>query len=191
MPEPFRVLVVCLGNVCRSPLAERLLRHRLDELLGERAGEVEVGSAGVRALVGAPMDTTSAAELVRLGGDPAGFASRQLEPAATEGAGLVLTATRELRSRALEEAPRALKRTFTLRELATVLAADGFDAGPTTPVDLVRRAASWRGAVSVDDYDVPDPIGRSADVHREVADLLDAACTAIASSLAAAVLSAP
>ena len=52
----FSVLVVCLGNVCRSPLAERVLRLRLAELPDGPAGTVRVSSAGIRALVGAPMD---------------------------------------------------------------------------------------------------------------------------------------
>lgn len=41
-----RVLFVCLGNICRSPTAEGILRHKLREAgLG---GQVEVASAGNR-----------------------------------------------------------------------------------------------------------------------------------------------
>lgn len=178
------VLVVCLGNVCRSPVAERLLRLRFDDLLGRRADAVTVTSAGVRALVGHPMDDRSAAELTRLGGDARGFASTQLTTPMLESAGLVLTATIELRSRVLEEAPRALRRTFTLRELAELIA-DG-DAGEG-PAELVADAARRRKAPDVDAYDVPDPIGRSVHVHRQVADLIDRSCTVIARSLAATV----
>ncbi|MFQ5601623.1 MAG: low molecular weight protein-tyrosine-phosphatase [Candidatus Krumholzibacteriia bacterium] len=50
--ERTRILVVCYGNICRSPTAEALLRRELD-----RAGlgpQYEVGSAGVRALHGNP-----------------------------------------------------------------------------------------------------------------------------------------
>ncbi|MEE7567936.1 low molecular weight phosphotyrosine protein phosphatase, partial [Xanthomonas sp. Kuri4-3] len=39
-----RLLVVCLGNICRSPMGEGALRHRLAEArLGDR---IEVDSAG-------------------------------------------------------------------------------------------------------------------------------------------------
>jgi protein-tyrosine phosphatase len=179
----FTILVVCLGNVCRSPVAERLLRLRFQELLGERASAVDVSSAGVRAMVGSPVHELSAAELVRLGGDPAGFAARQVTPALPGEADLVLTATSELRSRVLEEAPRALKRAFTIRELATLLRAD-LDEPVTGPADLVARAAARRGAVPVPDYGVPDPIGRSAEVHRQAAELLDADCAVIARRIA-------
>lgn len=44
-------------------LAERLLRERLSEQLGDRSGEVVVESAGVRAVVGHPMDKMAAQEL--------------------------------------------------------------------------------------------------------------------------------
>ncbi|WP_446740540.1 arsenate reductase/protein-tyrosine-phosphatase family protein [Ornithinimicrobium sp. CNJ-824] len=44
-----RILVVCTGNVCRSPLVERLLQQGLDERWGP--GAFEVRSAGTGALV--------------------------------------------------------------------------------------------------------------------------------------------
>ncbi len=186
MGEPFEILVVCLGNVCRSPLAERVLRMRLDEL-GAGSPVVQVSSAGARALVGHPMDERAAAELRRLGGDPDGFAATQLTGAAASGADLVLAATRELRSRVLEEAPRALRRTFTIRELAGLLATDpdpaAIEDGATA---LVARAAARRGAGAVAEYDVTDPYGRAQEVHREVADVLDRDCTTIARAVAAA-----
>lgn len=186
------IVVVCLGNVCRSPLAERLLRHRFDALLGDAAGAVSVASAGVTALVGRAMDPLAAAELRRLGGDPEDFVARQWR-SEMGGADLLLTATRALRSRVLEEAPRALKRTFTIREFAALTGdrSDAADSAPSRaghPADLVARAASWRGSTVIEDYDVPDPIGQPAPVHREVAELLDRDCDTIARALVAALL---
>ena len=44
MSEPYRVCVVCSGNICRSPMGEIVLRHKLEEAgLGDR---VVVDSAG-------------------------------------------------------------------------------------------------------------------------------------------------
>jgi protein-tyrosine phosphatase len=187
--EQFTILVVCLGNVCRSPLAERLLRMRFEQMLGDGASAVRVSSAGVRALVGDPMNESSAAELRRLGGDPDGFVSSQVTAARATEADLVLTATRDLRSRVLEEAPRALKRTFTIREFAA-LASDGPERRRVSgAADLVAQAASWRGSAQILEYDVPDPIGKSEAVHREVADMLDADCEAIARAVVGAILS--
>ena len=190
MSEQFEILVVCLGNVCRSPLAERLLRARFDEMLGEDAAAITVNSAGMRALVGDPMNESAATELVRLGGDPSGFRASQVTASRLAGADLVLTATRTLRSRALEEAPRALKRTFTIREFAALATDPGLQArGLASPLDLVAQAASWRGSGSIAEYDVADPIGQSQEFHHAVADVLDADCTAIARAVTAAVLS--
>ena len=84
----FAVLVVCVGNVCRSPLAERLLQFRLDELLGASRDHVQVTSAGVLALSGSGMDPTAAQELQRLGGDSEGFAAQQFTAQQVEGADL-------------------------------------------------------------------------------------------------------
>ena len=115
MSEPYDVLVVCEGNLCRSPLAERLLTSRLAE------SGVRVSSAGVHAVVVAPMDASAAAELTRLGGDPTEFEARQLTASMATEADLVLTATRAIRGQVVATAPSALKRTFTLLELAALL----------------------------------------------------------------------
>ena len=134
------------------------------------------------------MDSAAAAELQRLGGDPGGFSARQFEDWMAEGAGLVLTATRELRSRVLEAAPRALKRTFTIRELEALTTSSELTQNPSAGPDaLVARAAWLRGTVAIEAYDVPDPIGRSVGVHRSVANLLDQACFSIAKIVAAEV----
>jgi protein-tyrosine phosphatase len=185
--ESFRILVVCLGNVCRSPLAERVLRKRFDGLLGDRASSVEVSSAGVRALVGHPMDERTAAELVRLGGHPDGFEATQITEVMVKDADLVLTASTALRSLVLAQAPRALRRTFTIREFATLVTADG----PGGSKDgLVACAASLRGHVTVNDSDIRDPFGQPRWVHRRVADLVDESCTTIAGAVAEWILSA-
>jgi protein-tyrosine phosphatase len=183
MRAPFNVLFVCVGNVCRSPLAQSLLRLRLREELGELSGRVDVTSAGVRAMVGRPMDDMAAAELARLGGSAEDFTARQLTEPVADRAGLVLTATKELRSRVLEEAPGALRRTFTITEFAALVRGESADS----PESLVRGAAQRRSSAQVQEYDVPDPIGRGAEVHREAADLVDASVTPIAEALAAAV----
>ncbi|HST63645.1 MAG TPA: hypothetical protein VLM05_00530, partial [Mycobacteriales bacterium] len=112
----FRVLVVCSGNVCRSPLAERLLRARLDQELGAGAGLFTVTSAGTTAVVGAPMDPRAAAVARSLGADPDHFRARDLDAEQVIAADLVLTATRQHRGAVLRLHPAAHRYTFTLRE---------------------------------------------------------------------------
>ena len=180
----FKILVVCIGNVCRSAQAERLLELRLGKLLGPRRDEVSVSSAGVRALVGYPMDASSERELTRLGGTAEDFESTQLTTSAIADADLVLTATKDLRSRVLQESPGALKRTFTLLEFAALT--DG--ATPSSLKDLVADAADRRSSAQLDDYDIVDPIGASDQVHAQVADVIDQATHTITTAIAGTVL---
>jgi protein-tyrosine phosphatase len=77
MAEPLRLLVVCLGNICRSPMAEGALRARLDE--AGLAGQVVVDSVGIgRWHVGGPPDPRAIATAARHGVDISGLRARQL-----------------------------------------------------------------------------------------------------------------
>jgi protein-tyrosine phosphatase len=167
--QPAQVLVVCTGNVCRSPLTERLLRARLTDRLGEQRDRVVVSSAGVRALVGSSMTAEAASELRALGGDDLDFVSRQLTVDQLNESDLVLAATRQHRSAAVSLAPRALRCAFTLRELHRLLRDADLSGLPHDPAERVRElvtlARGRRGFVppaEEGDDDVTDPYGRSA-----------------------------
>lgn len=69
MTEPYRVALVCLGNICRSPMAHVVLEDRLAKAgLGDR---VEVASSGTGDWhAGEPMDPRAAAVLRQAGYDP-------------------------------------------------------------------------------------------------------------------------
>ena len=90
---PFTVLVVCTGNVCRSPLAERVGQAHLSRVLPDPK-VLRLDSAGTRAVVGSGMDPASARALQALGGDPADFRAQQLTDAIVGSADLTLTMTR-------------------------------------------------------------------------------------------------
>lgn len=169
----FRVLFVCIGNVCRSPVGERLLAARLPE------DRFVVGSAGVGAMVGYAMSKYAAAELEGYGGDPTGFAARQLTPELIEGADLILTATRELRSQVLSEAPGALRRTFTILEFAALATMSEV----TAPSEVVKWAGAHRSAAAAVEQDVPDPFRRGAEVHAAAAAAIHGAVEEIAKGL--------
>jgi protein-tyrosine phosphatase len=170
----FRVLFVCIGNVCRSPLGERLLAARLPE---ER---FTVSSAGVGALVGSAMDPQAASQLEAYGGSADGFVARGLTRDLVQGSDLVLTATKAIRSRVLEDAPGALRRTFTVLELAALLDVIAPDSDPGV---LVRTAADERSRAALDDYDIPDPYGRGDDAHAVAARAMATAVERIAKGL--------
>jgi protein-tyrosine phosphatase len=75
---PYRVCLVCLGNICRSPMAEVALRAELDR--AGLAGLVEVDSAGTGDWhLGQPMAEQAAAELARRGYDGAAHRARRIQ----------------------------------------------------------------------------------------------------------------
>ncbi len=138
---------------------------------------------------GQPIDPLSAAALVDLGGNPAGFRSRELVPELAQDADLVLTMTRNQRRTVLEATPRGLRRTFTLTEAADLLQrADlsGLSLFPLTARarELGRRLDAARaGQATGDCDDIADPIGQPAEMHQEVACLVAAALRPLADVL--------
>lgn len=74
----YRIAVVCLGNICRSPMAHVVLEQRLaDAGLDDR---VEVDSSGTGGWhVGRPMDARAAASLAAAGYDPSRHRAQQYD----------------------------------------------------------------------------------------------------------------
>lgn len=73
----FAILMVCTGNICRSPTADGLLRHALQR--AGMAGRVEVDSAGTHDYhIGAPPDRRSCATALRYGVDLSSLRARQV-----------------------------------------------------------------------------------------------------------------
>jgi len=78
-PEPVRVLMVCMGNICRSPTAEGVLRHKLQ--LADLGKFVEVDSAGTHAFhIGNPPDQRSVKHAQQRGYDLSRLRARKLSP---------------------------------------------------------------------------------------------------------------
>lgn len=102
------ILVVCVGNICRSPMAEALLRARL-------AGRgVAVESAGLVGLAGEPIDPTAAAVLAAHGLALDGHVARKLAPDMISAADLVLAMDQRQLSAIRALAPQARGKTFLL-----------------------------------------------------------------------------
>ena len=138
--RPIRLLVVCSGNTCRSPMAEALLTAEF------AAGGVDavVTSAGTEGPEGRPASNETIEVMAEIGFDMTGHQSRLIDGVDVDGADLILTMTRA-QERAVEAgASRAPARVFGLGELARL-----FDAAESvTGVDGTGFATMLRAATS-------------------------------------------
>jgi protein-tyrosine phosphatase len=200
---PFTVLHVCMGNICRSPMAERLLtlavRQRLSRLpvgAGAAAATADelvhshsAGTGGWHA--GEEMNPPAARQIRDRGGDPAGFAARRLVSAHIDAADLVLTATSDQQEYVLALRPDAASRTFVLGEFGRLLPAVDPAALPPaapTPDAVYARGAALvaavdaarRGAAPLPADDLDDPWGRGDQTFTRVADEIEETLTPLA-----------
>lgn len=105
-----KILFVCTGNCCRSPMAEYLLRHRL----GPAAGW-EVQSAGTLAADGESASDEAVRALAEGGVDLRPHRSRALHVKMLEEADLIVVMTNAHREQVVRLAPSARERTFVLK----------------------------------------------------------------------------
>lgn len=190
-----RVLVVCTGNICRSPMAEVLLRARLHaEGIGDR---VSVSSVGTRAMIGQPMTRQAARQALDLGArwsDVVDHTARQLDEHALRTADLVLAMTRDHRRTIVQLRPQSVASTFTLREFVRLAASADLrfeaDLGTDDRVrSLMTRIVAGRGAVAkpaeASENDVSDPYRRGDAAYRRAAEQISPAVDVVAGLLRA------
>lgn len=167
----FKLLTVCTGNICRSPLAELLLRKHLDP------SRFEITSAGTGALIDAPMPDPLLEIASRSGIEAAGDHRGQLlTPELIQESDLIFAMAREHRSHIVRMHPRANRYTFTLNEFARIARAIPDDELRESLTDRrnIERAAlqtlsELRGIVpppeSQDELDIRDPYRRELEVY--------------------------
>ena len=105
------LLVVCVGNICRSPMAEVLLRH---ELQGKTS--TSVASAGLGALAGHAASEHAVALMAERGLDLSGHRARQLTPELVHGSDLVLVMERRHKKALDSMEPAARGKVYRLCE---------------------------------------------------------------------------
>ncbi len=187
----FTVLHVCMGNICRSPMAERLMvlgaQQRLAKLdadvpAGDLLTSVSAGTGGWHE--GEDMNPPAARQISLRGGSTDGFAARKLVTRHLLDADLILTATTDQLDYVHVLRPELGPRTFVLGHLARLLPeidpdalppvatdADGFAARAAAVVAAADRLRADHPARAEDDLD--DPWGRGDQTFTRVADEID------------------
>jgi protein-tyrosine phosphatase len=185
-----------MGNICRSPMAERLLAAAARDLVGDKTDELllvhSTGTGGWHA--GNAMDSSAARQVLARGGDVEGFRARRLAAEHIEAADLILTATGEQHEFVVDLRADAAERTFVLGEFGRLLRLVDLSAlppaGPEADpvyargVALVSAVADLRGRRPPrPDDDLDDPWGRGHGYFGRVADEIEATVRPLAEAL--------
>ncbi len=196
---PFTVLHVCLGNICRSPMAERLLVARFAERLAAVDPTMDpaallrctsVGTGGWH--VGNPMSAGSARQLALRGASSIGFEARPLSQVTLAESDLILTATAGQRREIEHREPAVAGRTFPLLQFGRLAC----EVGPSMqlPSTVRQRGVALAAKVaelaarqrSVAGDDLTDPYGCGDELFSQVADEINDALVPLVAVLAAA-----
>ena len=182
----FTVLHVCMGNICRSPMAERLLARAVRDRTGDQGDQlvrsVSAGTGGWHE--GEEMNPPAARQVRSRGGSDDGFRARKLRGDFIDEADLVLTATADQYDYVVALRSDSAARTFVTGEFGRLLGAVDASALPAAEpkpdlvylrgVAIVAAVHLLRGAdepLPGDDLD--DPWGRGDQTFQRIGDEIE------------------
>lgn len=175
-----RILFVCTGNTCRSPIAEALLKHMAEE----RRLELHVQSAGVAAGGGMPMSQYAATVLEEQNiANHHEFRSTALNEKLVQWADMILTLTTDHKRHVLQQFPGVSDKTFVLKEYVNDAeqAQNEYEQIHSWAAELQLRLAMGQAPTEEElthltrlqlrlpDMDVADPYGGSLEQYRMTA----------------------
>lgn len=105
------ILIICIGNICRSPIAEALFIERFKS---EGKLDIAVSSAGLAALVDRPASTVGQALMLARGLDISSHRARQISADILYGSDLILTMTTDQQKQVEMNYPGACGRVHRL-----------------------------------------------------------------------------
>lgn len=173
--RPFRVVFVCTGNICRSPMGDVVLQHLAGQRTlsdGTMLGDVlEVSSAGTGGWhAGEPMDPRARAALERRGYVDHGHRAQAFETAWLPGAGLVVCMDRGHR-----------------QTLASMARASAGDYRYDDRLVMMRSFDPRAGG----DVDIPDPYYGDDEDFEHCLDLVEAGCRGLVDQIAERLMAPP
>jgi len=142
-----KILFVCIGNQCRSPMAEHLFKQILARSPNPNAKEIAVTSASTGMYDGAPASRKTIEVMRRRGIDLAGLRAKHITPELIDWADLILAMDRRNKKAIINVLPEAAAKTFTLKEYAG----------------------------DYDDPDVEDPVGQPIEQYEKCANEIEEA----------------
>lgn len=171
-----RILFVCTGNTCRSPMAEAILR----KLANERGLQLEVKSAGVAATDGAPISRHAEAVLRDHNIDDT-ITSQSLRLETLRESDLVLTLTQAHKEHVIRSYPEVMGKIYTLKEYAeddenvlrdvaeldSLYAAWAMNQALGKPVENRERMIEIQQRIP--SFDISDPYGGSREDYEVAA----------------------
>ncbi|TMW71337.1 low molecular weight phosphotyrosine protein phosphatase [Thauera sp. UPWRP] len=138
-----RLLTVCTGNICRSPLAAALLRSRLTD----KGLAAEVQSAGIGALVGHPADASTQRIAIEQGIALDVHRAQQIDTPLTRWADLIVVMEQHHLDEVLALDPTARGKTFLLGHWLGISISDPFQRD-----EAVHRAVGQQISDAVDSW---------------------------------------
>ena len=154
--SPYRIAFVCLGNICRSPMADVVLSQLLDD--AGLSSQVEVTSSGTGDWhMGQPMDPRAAAQLLAEGYDASAHRAKQFDAS-------------------------WLENDLVLAMDSSNLAAISNGSGES---DKVRMFRSFDPLADPSDLDVPDPFYGGDEGFVEVLAMVERTCRRLLTELQA------
>jgi protein-tyrosine-phosphatase len=158
-----KILLVCTGNTCRSPMAAALLRKMLEQR-GKVSAKFQIASAGLYAQPGAPASPEAVAAMREYGVDLSTHRARRVERADLQAAALILTMTAGHKEQLVADYPEVRDKVHVLREFVAAQRQKRGGDGQEDRSDGGGRTY----------YVLPDPFGQDLEVYRRCAALLAA-----------------